>query len=183
MMSLLVGRSFSKGEEVYAKKPFGTGQKWMAAVVQEVTSPVSCLVKLQDVRLVRRHQDHLRRRIDEALVRGTHLDLQLLNKNPMYCHSDSDRSISHYAKIELTHAENSSTSASPDNPTVNEWVEASTETPVHPCRLCIGKLVLVELLSRVLLNAQECPEHTPRGIVSHLTGTRAVDLLYTSPLM
>ena len=50
---------FSKGETVYAQN-FGTGQKWMPAVVQEVTGPVSFPVKLQDSHLIRRHQDHLR---------------------------------------------------------------------------------------------------------------------------
>lgn len=39
---------FSKGETVYAQN-FGTGQKWMPAVVQEVTGPVSFLVKLQEI--------------------------------------------------------------------------------------------------------------------------------------
>lgn len=56
---------FSKGETVYAQN-FGTGQKWMPAVVQEVTGPVSFLVKLQDGRLIRHHQDHLRRRISDG---------------------------------------------------------------------------------------------------------------------
>ena len=55
---------FVKGETVYVQN-FGTGQRWMPAVVQEVTGPVSFLVKLQDGRLMRRHQDHLRKRIPE----------------------------------------------------------------------------------------------------------------------
>lgn len=54
-------RSFEKGETVYARN-FGTGSKWLSCVVQEVTGPVSFLVKLQDGRVVRRHQDHLRHR-------------------------------------------------------------------------------------------------------------------------
>ena len=58
-------KSFSKGDAVYAKN-FGTGQKWFPAVVQEVTGPVSFLVKLEDGRLIRRHQDHLRRRVSDA---------------------------------------------------------------------------------------------------------------------
>ena len=53
--------TFEKGETVYAQN-FGTGSKWIPAVVQEVTGPVSFLVKLEDGRLVRRHLDHLRRR-------------------------------------------------------------------------------------------------------------------------
>ncbi|MCG8621136.1 MAG: DDE-type integrase/transposase/recombinase [Proteobacteria bacterium] len=55
---------FSKGETVYAQN-FGTGQKWMPAIFQDVTGPVSFLVKLEDDRLIRRHQDHLRRRVTD----------------------------------------------------------------------------------------------------------------------
>ena len=47
---------------MYAQN-FGTGSKWLSAVIQEVTGPVSFLVKLQDGRIVRQHQDHLRRRL------------------------------------------------------------------------------------------------------------------------
>ena len=39
---------------------FGTGQRWMPAIIREVTGPVSFLMKLPDGRLVRRHQDILR---------------------------------------------------------------------------------------------------------------------------
>ena len=55
-------RTFEKGDSVYAKN-FGTGSKWLSAIIQEVTGPVSFLVKLQDGRIMRRHQDHLRRRL------------------------------------------------------------------------------------------------------------------------
>ena len=53
-------RFFEKGETVYAQN-FGTGQKWML-----VTGPVSFMVRLQDGRVIRRHQDHLRRRIPDV---------------------------------------------------------------------------------------------------------------------
>ena len=55
---------FTKGDTVYALN-FGTGQKSIPAVVQEVTRPVSFLAKFQDGRLIRRHQDHLRRRVPD----------------------------------------------------------------------------------------------------------------------
>ena len=60
-------KTFTKGEKVYARN-FGTstGQKWLPAVIQEVTGPVSFMVKLHDDRLVRRHLDHLLRRDDES---------------------------------------------------------------------------------------------------------------------
>ncbi len=44
---------------MYAKG-FGTGQQRIPAVIQEVTGPVSYLVKLNGGHKVRRHQDHLR---------------------------------------------------------------------------------------------------------------------------
>lgn len=59
------GTSFSKGETVYVQN-FGTGQRWMPATIQEVTGPVSFLVKLRDGKLIRRHQDHLRRRVADS---------------------------------------------------------------------------------------------------------------------
>ena len=58
-------KMFKKGEKVYARSfGTGTGQKWVAAVIEEVSGPVSCMVKLQDNRLVRRHLDHLRPRVE-----------------------------------------------------------------------------------------------------------------------
>ena len=53
--------AFLKGERVYARG-FGTGPKWVPATIDEVSGPVSYLVRLEDDRVVRRHQDHLRRR-------------------------------------------------------------------------------------------------------------------------
>ena len=54
-------KTFVKGECVYARG-FGTGPKWVPATIEEVSGPVSYLVKLEDGRVVRRHLDHLRRR-------------------------------------------------------------------------------------------------------------------------
>ena len=53
-------REFKKGDLVYSRN-FGTGQQWYPGFIHEVTGPVSYLVKLQDGRLVKRHQDHVRR--------------------------------------------------------------------------------------------------------------------------
>ena len=61
-------KTFSKGDMVYFRN-FGTGQRWWPGVVQEQTGPLSFLIKLPNDQLVRRHQDHLRRRnVDEAEV-------------------------------------------------------------------------------------------------------------------
>ena len=47
--------------EVYVRG-FGTGPKWLPATIEETTGPVSYLVRLEDQRLVRHHQVHLRKR-------------------------------------------------------------------------------------------------------------------------
>ena len=62
-------RTFEKGEKVYARY-FGTGSgpKWIPAEIQEVTGPVSVMVKLHDNCIVRRHIDHVRKRTDSEVV-------------------------------------------------------------------------------------------------------------------
>ncbi len=40
---------------------FGTGPKWISGSIEKVTGPVSYMVRLHDNRLVRRHQDHVRK--------------------------------------------------------------------------------------------------------------------------
>lgn len=49
-------KTFKKGHKVHARN-FGTctGQKWIPAVIEEETGPVSFMVKLQDNCIVRRH--------------------------------------------------------------------------------------------------------------------------------
>ena len=50
--------TFSQGEVVYARN-FGTESRWLPGVIQEISGPVSYLVKLTDGHLVRRHLDHV----------------------------------------------------------------------------------------------------------------------------
>ncbi len=45
---------------IYARG-FGTGPKWISGSIEKVTGPVSYMVRLHDNRLVRRHQDHVRK--------------------------------------------------------------------------------------------------------------------------
>ena len=49
------------GDKVYSKN-FGQGPKWMPGVIAESTGPVSFLVRLGSGQVIRRHQDHLRKR-------------------------------------------------------------------------------------------------------------------------
>ena len=58
-------RQFSKGERVYVQN-FGTGTRWLPAIVEEITGPVSCLVILEDNWLIRRHFDHIIHRRHES---------------------------------------------------------------------------------------------------------------------
>ena len=55
-------RQFSLGDHVFVKN-FANGPVWLSGRVSEVTGPCSCvIVTLQDGRIVRRHQDHIKRR-------------------------------------------------------------------------------------------------------------------------
>ena len=70
-------KKHSRRERRCLQKNFGTstGQKWLPAVIEEVTGPVSFMVKLQDDRLVRRHLDHLRSRVDESAAQTSHSEI------------------------------------------------------------------------------------------------------------
>ena len=73
--------AFLKGEQVYARG-FGIGPKWVPATIDEVSGPVSYLVRLEDDHVVRRHQDHLRRRSEppncESVTTNSESDLMFL---------------------------------------------------------------------------------------------------------
>lgn len=67
-------RIFEVGDKVYVLN-FLLGPQWLPGVIMQSTGPVSFQVMLQDGRLVRRHQDHVRRRFvgvgeEDAHVRG-----------------------------------------------------------------------------------------------------------------
>ena len=118
---------------MYAQN-FGTGQKGMPAVVQEVTGPVSFLVKLQDGHLIRRHQDHLRRHTpdgeDEKPVSDDFPEI-LIDSFPVAPNCTDDGSTPE-------NPEGSSPAADPtETPTVNEptpdtTVAAATDNAVTP---------------------------------------------------
>ena len=63
-----MSKAFEKGEKVYARN-FGTstGQKWIPGEIEEVTGPVSVMVKLGD-RIVRHHADHVQRRVENEVA-------------------------------------------------------------------------------------------------------------------
>ena len=73
-------KQFSKGERVYVRN-FGTGTRWLPVIVEEITGPVSCLVILEDNRLIRRHFDHItRRRHESKSLVGSDSDVQEVEK-------------------------------------------------------------------------------------------------------
>ena len=45
---------------------FGSGTQWLPGVISQISGPVSFKITLDDGRLVRRHQDHVRKRTGEA---------------------------------------------------------------------------------------------------------------------
>ena len=54
-------RQFSVGESVFVKN-HGRGDRWLLGQITEVSGPLSFKVKVQDGRVIRSHQDHLRKR-------------------------------------------------------------------------------------------------------------------------
>ena len=59
-------RSFKEDETVYARN-FGPGQKWLPGTIVATTGPVSYHVLLEDGRVWRRHQDHMRQRWEKQV--------------------------------------------------------------------------------------------------------------------
>ena len=57
---------FQEGEEVYLRN-FGRGETWLPGWIVKHTSSVSFLIRGQDGRMFRRHQDHMRARRGPAL--------------------------------------------------------------------------------------------------------------------
>ena len=49
------------GQLVYIRN-FGKGDPWLKGVIQERTGPVSFRIKLENGQIIKRHQDHLRKR-------------------------------------------------------------------------------------------------------------------------
>ena len=58
-------RNLETGQTVFVHN-FGSGQDWLAGVVESQTGPLSFRVKLEDGRLVKRHVDHVRQRTTET---------------------------------------------------------------------------------------------------------------------
>ena len=56
-------RDFVKGDQVYAKN-FSSGSKWLTGRIVNVTGPVSYVIELSNGRLIRRHVDHIRMKLD-----------------------------------------------------------------------------------------------------------------------
>ena len=56
-------RDFVKDDYVYVKN-FSTGPKWLPGKIVNVTGPLSYVIELDNGRLVRRHVDHIRKKLD-----------------------------------------------------------------------------------------------------------------------
>ena len=54
-------RSFSTQQDVYVRN-FGTGPQWIRAQIREQHGPLSFTCRLQDGRIVKRHQNHIKAR-------------------------------------------------------------------------------------------------------------------------
>ena len=56
-------RQFSEGEEEYVRNFQQPGQSWIPGIISKATGPVSYQVELEDGQIIRRHQDHVRKRM------------------------------------------------------------------------------------------------------------------------
>ena len=57
-------RRFVEGERVYARN-FRRGQNWLPGHIEQISGPVSFQVRLMNGSIIRRHQDHIRKRETE----------------------------------------------------------------------------------------------------------------------
>ena len=61
-------RPFSEGEEVYTRNFQQSGKPWIPGKISKATGPVSYQVMLEGGQIVRRHQDHARKRMAASEV-------------------------------------------------------------------------------------------------------------------
>lgn len=76
-------REFREGELVFAKN-FYTGPRWKKGVVKRRTGPVSYEIELESGTVVRRHVDHVKKRIEPDSERDVEMEgtsSQKRNKN------------------------------------------------------------------------------------------------------
>ena len=59
-------RTFAETDRVYVRN-FGRGETWLAGDIVQTLGPVSFQVRLTDGRLVRRHQNQIRKQTDTAI--------------------------------------------------------------------------------------------------------------------
>ena len=62
-----ISRQFQEGDSVYARD-FRQGQSWLTGTIVRGLGPVSFEVKTSDGQLIRRHQDHIRKRSSQTLI-------------------------------------------------------------------------------------------------------------------
>ena len=68
-------RRIDEGDKVYVRN-FSSGPCWLPGVVVSQSGPVSFVVKLQDGRTVRRHQDHTRARYTQHMISPPDVEVQ-----------------------------------------------------------------------------------------------------------
>ena len=56
-------RSFSVGQSAVLVRNFAAGERWIPGQITEPVGPVSFLIELEDGRIFKRHQDHIRNRL------------------------------------------------------------------------------------------------------------------------
>jgi len=76
-------RTFQEGDSVYASD-FRPGQTWLTGTVVKRQGPVSYKIKTENGQIIRRHQDHLRKRANSTIVLSDDVTVeqQPVNQNP-----------------------------------------------------------------------------------------------------
>ena len=80
-----VHRRFHEGDTVYARD-FRQGRKWLTGTVVKYSGPVSYKIKTENGQIIRRHQDHLRKRAESSIMLSDDLTVEEqlpVNDNPL----------------------------------------------------------------------------------------------------
>ena len=129
-------RKFDVGNLVYVLN-FRAGEKWIPGKIIQVNGPVSFCIQLQNGKIVRRHQDHLRQRTERSEQASSDLETVAVNDDsdmltempPVETSAETAPEIADTAGTSSNnqHGENSSTDAATSTST-----SLTSATPRYP---------------------------------------------------
>ncbi|XP_046373937.2 uncharacterized protein K02A2.6-like [Haliotis rufescens] len=118
-------RAFQVNDSVWVKN-FASGPKWISGQVDSVTGPLSYIIKLTDGRLVRRHVDHVRRRMSLSSPRR-----DVIERSDTPLESQSSRRKEYESDLpDTSQVDSHEESIQGDVSSVPDMSEPGEETPV-----------------------------------------------------